>query len=111
MEALLWNLNTFNGFSIGEPFFKVLVIVLILCWDYPLLVPYYLLCRALRGTNPGRVDPQAKLLPVLVVIPSLLRKRDELMSLMSTVPSLTKNGYGGSLTIVVSIDGYEDKPN
>src|SRR5580698_119605 len=75
MESLVWTLRTMNGVALA-PFLTVLVVVLVVCWDYPLLVPYFLTCRAL-GLNPfGRTDDAAPL-DVLVVIPSLLRKRDE----------------------------------
>jgi len=79
----------------------------LVCWDYPLLLPYLLFRRAIR---PARSQPRAQALPVLVVIPSLLRKRDELTSMISTVTSVATNGYPGDLVIIVTIDGTEDAP-
>ncbi|HTB77533.1 MAG TPA: hypothetical protein VK762_30020, partial [Polyangiaceae bacterium] len=109
MESLVWTLRTMNGVALA-PFLTVLLVVLVVCWDYPLLVPYFLACRAL-GLNPfGRTDDAAPL-DVLVVIPSLLRKRDELTSMMSTVESVATNGYPGELVIILSIDGTRDAPH
>jgi len=45
------------------------------------------------------------------VIPSLLRKPDELASMMSTVESIAGNGYPGQLLIVLTIDGTTDAPD
>ena len=109
MESIVWSLRTFSGFTTIAPMAKVFVVLLLLCWDYPLLLPYLLLRRAM-GKSQARRDPQARALPILVVIPSLLRKRDELDSMMSTVESVATNGYPGSLTIVVTIDGTSDAP-
>jgi hypothetical protein len=108
MEALVWSLRTMSGAALA-PFVAVLFVVLVVCWDYPLLVPYFLACRAI-GRNPYGTDDGGRALPVLVVIPSLLRKRDELTSMMSTVESVATNGYPGELAIVVSIDGTRDAP-
>ncbi len=109
MESVVWSLRTMSGAALA-PFVGVLVFVLVVCWDYPLLVPYFLACRALGRSPYGRRD-DAKPLPVLVVIPSLLRKRDELTSMMSTVESVATNGYPGELVIVLSIDGTHDAPH
>lgn len=109
MEAIVWNLQTLGGFTLGTPFFKVLLAFLVLCWDYPLLLLYRLYQRA-RGRSRGARDAAAQALPVLVVIPSLLRAGDELTSMMSTVESIAGNGYPGELTIVVTIDGTRDAP-
>jgi hypothetical protein len=89
------------------PFVTVLAVVLVVCWDYPLLVPYFLACRAL-ARNPHGEAGDARPPHVLVVIPSLLRKQDELTSMMSTVESVATNGYPGELLIVISIDGTRD---
>jgi hypothetical protein len=108
MESFLWQLRTLNGAALA-PFVIVLFVVLVVCWDYPLLVPYFVGCRVL-GLDPFGGDAEARPLPVLVVIPSLLRKRDELTSMMSTVESIATNGYPGELVIVLTIDGTEDAP-
>jgi hypothetical protein len=108
MESVLWNLRTLNGFSTLAPMLAVLFFTLTAFWDYPLLLLYSLVSRALGRER--RPPPYAKPLSALVVIPSLLRKQDELTSMLSTIESVATNGYPGRLLIVVSIDGTKDAP-
>ena len=112
MECLFWTLRTTSGFSVGAPLVYSLAVLLLLCWDYALLFPAVLLRRAWLGVTARVPTPNlSEALPsALVVIPSLLRKRDELTSMLSTIESVATNGYGGELVIVVSIDGYADAP-
>ena len=110
MESVIWDLRNLADGTLGETTLQLLFVTLLMFWDYPLLLAHSLLLRARFGTVPARRGPQATALPVLVVIPSLLRKRDELSSMMSTIRSVAGNGYQGSLTIVVSIDGTSDAP-
>src|SRR5215468_3624451 len=99
MEGLLWSVRTASGFHVAVPFVAVLAFVLLWCWDYPLLLLFRVFQRAF-GLDKNAKDSNAVMLPVLVVIPSLLRKRDELESMLSTVRSVAENGYPGELTIV-----------
>jgi cellulose synthase/poly-beta-1,6-N-acetylglucosamine synthase-like glycosyltransferase len=108
MESVLWNLRTLNGFSTLAPMLAVLFFTLAAFWDYPLLLIYSLVFRALGRKR--RFPAYAKPLSALVVIPSLLRKQDELTSMLSTIESVATNGYPGRLLIVVSIDGTKDAP-
>ena len=108
MESVLWNLRTLSGFSTLAPMLLVLVVTLTAFWDYPLLLLYSLTTRAVGRAR--RQPPYIQALPALVVIPSLLRKEDELTSMLSTIDSVATNGYPGRLLIVVSIDGTKDAP-
>jgi len=108
MDSVIWNFRTLSGFSIVAPICAVLLITFTVFWDYPLLLVYSLTARALR--KPRQRDPDARALSTLVVIPSLLRVEDELISMLSTIESVASNGYPGPLLIVVSIDGTEDAP-
>jgi hypothetical protein len=107
MDELIW--DSAGNLALGRMYFQILVVTLLVFWDYPLLLAYSVIVRALVV---GKKDTggEAKPLPLLVVIPSLLRKRDELTSMQSTIASIAMNGYSGSLTIVVSIDGTLDAP-
>lgn len=110
LDAILWNLRTLPSAATAAPVISVLFLTLfVFCWDYPLLVLWRLGQRVLR-VDRSRRDTDARALPVLVVIPSLLRKPDELSSMMSTVESIANNGYPGELTIVLTIDGTDDAP-
>jgi hypothetical protein len=89
---------------------KILLFVFALMfWDYPLVLLYRLSQRAL-GPFRDKRDCSARALPVLVVIPSLIRVRSEVTSIISTVENLAANGYPGELVIVISIDGTTDAP-
>src|SRR5690349_15354009 len=91
MESLLWSVRTLPAFGMTAPILKVLLVLLILCWDYPILLVYRLFQRAFARDRTLR-DADAVALPLLVVIPSLLRNREELDSMMSTVQSIADNG-------------------
>jgi hypothetical protein len=108
LESVLWNLRTQSGFSTLAPILAVVLFTFTAFWDYPLLLVYSLVRRALGSGR--RVPPYAKPLSTLVVIPSLLRKEDELTSMLSTIESVACNGYPGKLLIVISIDGTKDAP-
>src|SRR5688572_16809517 len=102
--GLLWSVITWPSSTTALPVVKVaLLLVFVFCWDYPLLLVWRL-CQRILGFDRFRRDQRAELLPVLVVIPSLLRRRDELTSMKCTVASIAENGYAGDLTIVLSID-------
>lgn len=109
-SCMLWSVSTWPSSATALPIAKVmLLLVFVFCWDYPVLLVWRLAQRIL-GIDRRRRDESAELLPVLVVIPSLLRKRDELTSMQSTILSIADNGYPGDLTIVLSIDGTNDAP-
>lgn len=109
MEALFWTLATSDGALLAAPFVKVLALLFVFCWDLPLLL-LYRWGQAVLGRRHGERDADARALPLLVVIPSLLRQRDELTSMQSTVRSILSNGYPGELTVVLTIDGTNDAP-
>lgn len=107
MESVLWNLRTQSAFSTLAPIFLVALATLTLFWDYPIMLGYLLARRALGIQRRATAQP----LSTLVVIPSLLRAREELTSMLSTVESVATNGYPGPLLIVVSIDGTRGAPH
>jgi hypothetical protein len=110
-ESLIWSLRTLPAEATLLPLVNVVLLVLfVFCWDYPVLLLVRTAQRVL-GVDRTRRDDTAEMLPTLVVIPSLLRKQDELASMMSTVDSIASNGYPGELTIVLSIDGTNDAPS
>ncbi|HKO94889.1 MAG TPA: glycosyltransferase family 2 protein [Polyangiaceae bacterium] len=112
MECLVWMLRTMSGFEVGAPLAYSLLVLLLLCWDYLLLFPAFLLRQAWRGFAGGSAATRAPgpVPSALIVIPSLLRERAELTSMFSTIESVATNGYSGRLVIVVSIDGFDDAP-
>jgi len=109
MEALLWTVRTAAGVSISLPIMLSLIMVCVMCWEYFFLLPRAFYRRARFHHEPGWLErirvPDVPLPAIVVVIPTMLRKRDELTSLFSTIGSVAHNGYPSSLYIVVSIDG------
>ena len=110
MESVFWNVRTLDDFVLGAPFVQLVLFVLVVFWDYPLLVCYFLARQMLGFGRGSAAAVSSKPLNILVVIPSMLRKRDELTSMMATVRSIANNGYPGRVLIVVSIDGTADSP-
>jgi hypothetical protein len=110
MDSVLWSFKTLTGFTLSAPLVMSLFILLLLCWDYILLVPRALWLRARSGGPPQARLPPGGAPSALIVIPSLLRRRDELTSMFATIDSVATNGYPGELVIVVSIDGTQDAP-
>ena len=110
MDAVFWSFKTLTGFSLSAPLVQSLFILLFLCWDYVLVVPRALWRRACVGGPQRRRLPAGTAPSALLVIPSLLRKRDELKSMLATIESVATNGYPGELLVVVSIDGTNDAP-
>ncbi|HET8937247.1 MAG TPA: hypothetical protein VFN67_27585 [Polyangiales bacterium] len=110
MESVIWNLRTLDDFVLGAPLVQLVMFVLVVFWDYPLLVVYFLFKQVVSFAKPDASPITGEPLPVLVIIPSMLRKRDELTSMMATVRSIANNGYPGPLLIVLSIDGTNDSP-
>jgi hypothetical protein len=111
MESVIWNLRTASPFSISAPLAFSVLVLMLLCWDYLLLPPYYLLSRILRGLGLGARAGAEPPLAALVVIPTMLRRPDELESLESTIRSVANNGYPGELFVVVTIDGFSASPS
>ncbi len=109
MEGVIWSFKSYGSFSLATPIFQVLLIAFSICWDYPILLVYWLLVRGF-GIHAWRRDQDARNLPVLVVIPSLLSKRDAVTRMWSTVETIATTGYPGELVIVLSIDGTTDAP-
>jgi hypothetical protein len=110
MDSVLWSFKTLTGFSLASPLVQSLLILLLLCWDYVLLVPRALWRRAWGGPTRRARLPAGGAPSALLVIPSLLRRRDELTSMLATIDSVATNGYPGELLVVVSIDGTQDAP-
>jgi hypothetical protein len=104
-------LRTSSPFTLSAPLAFSIVVLLLLCWDYLLLPPYYFLSHVVRGIGLGAHQAAEASLPALVIIPTMLRRRDELESLESTIRSVANNGYPGELFIVVTIDGFSASPS
>ena len=110
MDSILWNLRTQSDFSLSAPLVQSLFMIAILAWDHFFLLPQFYLRRLRSARGEGGRASGARKPSALVVIPSLLRKADELVSMKSTIESVATNGYSSELFVVVSIDGCADAP-
>lgn len=104
---LTWTLKDLASFSISTPIGLLAFGLCLMFFDYFFLLPRYFLLRAWKGP----VEPRAERLPSgLLVIPSLLRARDELDAIQATISNVVENRYPGKLFVVASIDGHGEAP-
>jgi hypothetical protein len=111
MESLLWAMNVRDPFAIAGPLllgFAIAFLVvqsnfvgLVLAWLWRLAF-----WRRPDRFQAGRVGRPAG----LVIIPSLLRNKDDLNAIQVTVESCATNGYPSELIIIASIDGRTENP-
>lgn len=103
-----WTLKDLFSFGISTPIGLLAFGLGLMFFDYFFLLPRHFLTRLWKG--PALPRPDARLPSGLLVIPSLLRGRDELEAIQATVSNVVENDYPGKLFVVVSIDGYGEAP-
>ena len=108
MENLLWYLTSLRSLSDVLPFVRAALVCLFM---YQLdLVPMLVACLLRKiGVLPGEphLEPGNRK-DAIVVLPTLLRKQDELDGLTSAMLSIASNGYSGRLIVVACIDGVRE---
>ncbi len=110
MESILWSLQALGGeVTLGPIAVGILFLFLLQAWDFPIVLLGRLFQRTFLPAG-SKIQLPSPPPAVLVVIPSLLRRADELASIKSTLQSIGANGYPGSVTTVVSIDGARECP-
>lgn len=105
---LTWTLKQLFTFAIATPIGLLAFGLAMMFFDYALLLPRHFFRRALRG--PTLPDASTRLPSGLLVIPSLLRGRDELEAIQATLSNVLENGYPGEMLVVASIDGHGEAP-
>ncbi len=111
MDRFFWIFKTRDGFNIAWPLLlNAFFAFLIVHSDFiGLLIGWY--WRMFRGTGDGFVARRPGERPgALVIIPSLLRDRDDLKAITTTVHSCGTNGYPGELVVIASVDGRAEEP-
>jgi hypothetical protein len=112
MESVLWGLRTLDPLLLATPVLLNLTLLLALTqFDFILLLLARLLRAALRIPEPFRPLGPGQRPTGLVVIPSLLRDRDDLRAITTTVESAATNGYPSDLFVVASVDGRTEFPD
>ncbi len=112
MDLFLWTSATRDHFSWAWPLLSIFFVYLFATFlDYPILLLGFFWARVR-----GRADPFVARGPggrpaALVIIPSLLHDQDDYSAITLTLDSCATNAYPGSLLIVASIDGAEERPD
>lgn len=111
MEALLWGFRTLDPLVLATPvFLNLLICFAITQTDYLFLLTVAFARRAFSRADSFRPLGRGQRPSGLVIIPSLLRDRDDLKAITTTIESCGTNGYPGELTIVASVDGRTEFP-
>lgn len=112
MESVLWGVRTLDPLLLATPVLLNLTLLLTLTqFDFILLLLVRLLRVALRIPESFQPLEPGQRPTGLVVIPSLLRGRDDLRAITTTVESAATNGYPSELFVVASVDGRNEVPD
>ncbi len=109
MDKLIWFFTNATAVDVLAPIaLPILLGIFLYQSHYPWIVAKYLL-KAVRGDRQPTLA-RGNRLPGLVVVPSLLRRRDELEAIQRAMVAAASNRYPGTLIIVGSVDRYEASP-
>ncbi|MBP6849873.1 MAG: hypothetical protein KA201_39300, partial [Kofleriaceae bacterium] len=109
MESIFWSLGRADGVEILGGLWRPFVIGLVLYYSGYLGVWLQTLVRA-AGLTRFRPLATAEAVDVLVVIPTLLKTRDDVESLQDAAATVVDNRYPGRVVLVMAIDGSDDRP-
>jgi hypothetical protein len=112
MDAILWAFKVFDPFSFAWPLALSLGLGFLLAQsDFVALLVAHFWRRAVRGhgdsfspRGPGG-RPSG-----LVIVPALLRSREDLKAITTSVESCATNRYPSELVIIASVDGRSEHP-
>ncbi|HZH02198.1 MAG TPA: glycosyltransferase family 2 protein [Myxococcaceae bacterium] len=111
MESILWPLHSHDAASFARPLLFVTLLGFILFRaDFVLILLNWCWAKARGVKDNFRPQPLGHRPSALVIIPSLLRNRDDFSAITLTVDSCATNLYPGELVIIASVDGVHNKP-
>ena len=111
MPSFLWALRTHDSFTMAWPLFLSLAICLVVGQtDFLLLITAWFAKVVLNRADSFRPAAKDARPTGLVVIPSLLRNKDDLNAITTTIESCATNGYPSELVILASVDGRNEQP-
>ncbi len=110
MDTVLWNLEGADGASILSALWRPFVIGMLLYFSGYWYVWFRLLAHAAGLTRPFRPLTRDEAVDILVVIPTMLRRRDELEDLQGAAETVLANGYPGRVVVCLSLDGSGAAP-
>mgnify|MGYP000971768534 CR=1 FL=1 len=109
MESIFWSLGRADGVEILGGLWRPFLIGLVLYYSGYLGVWLQTLARA-AGLTRFRPLAAREAVDVLVVIPTLLKTRDDVDSLRDAAATVVDNRYPGRVVLVMAIDGSDDRP-
>ena len=111
MEALAWGFLALDPVLLATPVLLNLFLILALTQsDFVFLLSARFYRRAFRVPESFRALGPGERPAGLVIIPSLLRNRDDLNAIQTTVESAATNDYPSELWVVASVDGRTEFP-
>lgn len=112
MESLFWGMRTLDAFQLAAPvLFNIFVCFAVFQSDRVLLLVRWLARIVFDRPDAFRRLGRGERPTGLVIIPSLLRGRDDLDAITTTVESCGTNGYPSELVIIASVDGITEHPS
>lgn len=111
MESLIWGIRSRDAFLFAWPIALTLIVTLTFMQsDFFLLLARELGRRVLGRDDGFRPGAPGSRPSAMVIIPSLLRGRDDLDAITLTVESCAANEFPSELVIVASVDGRTEHP-
>jgi cellulose synthase/poly-beta-1,6-N-acetylglucosamine synthase-like glycosyltransferase len=104
VEGLLWALKTSSAFKLVWMFGRPLLILMAVYYSSVLFVAARILLRKL-GVIVDPITTRTGALPdAVLLLPTLVSKRSEVVGLQQAIESALTNGYPGKLSICVAVD-------
>jgi hypothetical protein len=108
IEQVVWYLSSIRSVVEASPMLRALLVCLLIYQlDFVIVLAAWLVRKAGASPASSHLDPENRK-AALVVLPTLLRKREELRGLEAAMRSVARNGYPGRLFVIACIDGRRD---
>ncbi|HEY1812092.1 MAG TPA: glycosyltransferase family 2 protein [Kofleriaceae bacterium] len=108
MDTIIWNLS--NGTRVLAALWRPFAISMLLYFSGYWFVWFASLARVARLTKRFRKLDASEAVDVLVVVPTMLRSRDELEELRHAATTIVGNRYPGRVVTCLAIDGSDVAP-
>ncbi|MDP9035000.1 MAG: hypothetical protein M3O50_09340 [Myxococcota bacterium] len=111
MEPVLWGLRVHDSFDLTWPIALSLAICFALTQsDFLLLLTRLFARLALGRRGPPENAAAAPIPSGMAIIPSLLRNREDLDAITTTIEACATNEYPADLVVIASVDGRTEHP-
>lgn len=110
MDTLVWAITNADGVGVLGSLWRPLLVSICLYYSgYP-YVWLATLARATRIAPAFRPFAPGEAPAILIVIPTLLRKREDLADLRDAAATVVANQYPGDVVVVLALDGSAGQP-